>query len=77
MSEFAGNTVVGFAKMEGKTIGVVANNPGCLGGILNCDASDKIARHVRFCDAYNIPLLNFVDVPGFALAIFSSVAWNW
>ena len=65
MSEFAGNTVVGFAKMEGKTIGVVANNPGCLGGILNCDASDKIARHVRFCDAYNIPLLNFVDVPGF------------
>ena len=65
MEEFAQNAVTGFAKIEGKTVGIVANNPGYLGGIMNCDASDKIARHVRFCDCYNIPLLNFVDVPGF------------
>lgn len=65
MSEFAANAVTGFARLEGKTVGIVANNPGYLGGVLNCDASDKIARHVRYCDCYNIPLLNFVDVPGF------------
>ncbi|MDE6705222.1 MAG: acyl-CoA carboxylase subunit beta [Treponemataceae bacterium] len=64
-AEFAQNAVIGFAKVEGKTVGIVANNPGFLGGILNCDASDKIARHVRFCDSYDIPLLTFVDVPGF------------
>lgn len=65
MSEFAGNAVIGFAKVEGKTVGIVATNPNCLGGILNCDASDKIARHVRYCDAYDIPLITLVDVPGF------------
>ncbi len=65
MAEYAQNCVVGFGKIEGKTVGIVANNPGFLGGVLNCDASDKIARHVRYCDCYNIPLLNFVDVPGF------------
>lgn len=65
MPEFAANAVVGFGKIEGKTVGIVANNPSYLGGVLNCDASDKIARHVRYCDCYNIPLLNFVDVPGF------------
>ncbi len=64
-AEFAGNAVTGFARIEGKTVGIVANNPGFFGGLLNCDASDKIARHVRYCDCYNIPLLNFVDVPGF------------
>ncbi|WP_191014550.1 acyl-CoA carboxylase subunit beta [Treponema zioleckii] len=65
MPEFAGNAVIGFAKMQGKTIGIVANNPGFFGGLLNSDASDKIARHVRYCDCYDIPLLTFVDVPGF------------
>ena len=64
-SEFSANAVVGFAKIEGKTVGVVANNPVSFGGLLNCDASDKIARHVRYCDCFNIPLLTFVDVPGF------------
>lgn len=64
-AEFAQNAVIGFAKVEGRTVGIVANNPGFLGGILNCDASDKIARHVRFCDSYDLPLLTFVDVPGF------------
>jgi acetyl-CoA carboxylase carboxyltransferase component len=64
-AEFAPNCVTGFAKVEGRSVGVVANNPAGLGGVLNCDASDKIARHVRYCDAFNIPLLTFVDVPGF------------
>lgn len=65
MAEFATNAVTGFAKIEGRTVGIVGNNPGCFGGILNCDASDKISRFVRYCDCYNIPLLTFVDVPGF------------
>ena len=63
--EFAINCVTGFAKIEGRSVGIVANNPAGLGGILDCDASDKIARFVRYCDAFNIPLLTFVDVPGF------------
>ena len=65
MAEFAGNAVTGFAKVEGKTVGIIGNNPGVLGGVMNCDASDKIARFVRYCDCYNIPLVTFVDVPGF------------
>lgn len=64
-AEFAINCVTGFAKIEGRSVGIVANNPGGMGGVLDCDASDKIARHVRYCDAFNIPLLTFVDVPGF------------
>lgn len=64
-SEFAINCVVGFAKVEGRTIGIVANNPSGIGGVLDCDASDKIARFVRYCDAFNIPILTLVDVPGF------------
>ena len=63
--EFAINCVVGFAKVEGRTVGIVANNPSGIGGVLDCDASDKIARHVRYCDSFNIPLVTFVDVPGF------------
>lgn len=63
--EFAINCVVGFAKVEGRTVGIIANNPSGIGGVLDCDASDKIARHVRYCDSFNIPLLTFVDVPGF------------
>ena len=64
-AEFAINCVTGFAKIEGRTVGIVANNPQGVGGVLDCDASDKIARFVRYCDAFNIPLLTFVDVPGF------------
>ncbi len=63
--EFALNCVTGFAKLEGRTIGIVANNPKGLGGVLDCDSSDKIARFVRYCDSFNIPLLTLVDVPGF------------
>jgi propionyl-CoA carboxylase beta chain len=62
---FAGNIVVGFARMEGHTIGVVANQPAVLAGCLDINSSTKGARFVRFCDAFNIPILTFEDVPGF------------
>jgi propionyl-CoA carboxylase beta chain len=63
--DFAKNIVVGFARVEGRTIGVVANQPAALAGVLDIDASRKGARFVRFCDSFNIPLLVFEDVPGF------------
>ncbi|PKR82111.1 methylmalonyl-CoA carboxyltransferase [Brumimicrobium salinarum] len=63
--DFATNIVVGFARIEGRTIGVVANQPISLAGVLDIDSSRKGARFVRFCDAFNIPLLTFEDVPGF------------
>lgn len=62
---FAGNIVVGFARLAGKSIGIVANNPKMLAGTLDINASVKAARFVRFCDAFNIPLVTLVDVPGF------------
>ncbi len=62
---FAPNIVVGFARLEGRPIGIVANQPSVLAGALDINASDKSARFVRFCNAFNIPLLTFVDVPGF------------
>ncbi len=62
---YAKNFVVGFARMNGKSVGVVANNPAVLAGCLDIDASVKGARFVRFCDCFNIPLVTFVDVPGF------------
>lgn len=62
---FAQNIVVGFIRLNGKTVGVVANQPQFLAGCLDIDASDKAGRFVRTCDAYNIPLLSLVDVPGF------------
>ena len=63
--EFAPNIVVGFARLTGRTIGVVANQPMVMGGALTVDASDKCARFVRFCDCFNIPLVYFADVPGY------------
>jgi propionyl-CoA carboxylase beta chain len=63
--DFAKNIVVGFARLEGKTLGIVANQPAALAGVLDIDASRKGARFVRFCDSFNIPLLVFEDVPGF------------
>jgi propionyl-CoA carboxylase beta chain len=63
--DFAKNIVVGFARLEGRTIGIVANQPAALAGVLDIDASRKGARFVRFCDSFNIPLLVFEDVPGF------------
>jgi len=63
--EFAGNILTGFVRLDGCTIGVVANQPMVLAGCLDIDASRKAARFVRFCDAFDIPILTFVDVPGF------------
>ena len=62
---YAGNIVVGFARMEGQTVGIVANQPAVLAGCLDINSSVKAARFVRFCDAFQIPILTFVDVPGF------------
>ncbi len=62
---FAQNLVVGFGRVEGRPVGVVANQPMQLAGTLDIDASEKAARFVRFCDAFNLPVLTFVDVPGF------------
>ncbi len=62
---FAPNAVVGFARIDGKTVGIVANNPKYYAGTLDVDSSDKIARFVRFCDCFNIPVITFVDVPGY------------
>lgn len=63
--KFAGNIVTGFARIEGETVGIVANQPMVLAGVLDSDASRKAGRFVRFCDCFNIPLVTFVDVPGF------------
>ena len=62
---FAGNILTGFARMEGQTVGVVANQPMVLAGCLDINSSRKAARFVRFCDCFNIPIITFVDVPGF------------
>jgi len=62
---WAMNVVVGFARLDGRTVGVVANQPKVLAGTLDIDASEKASRFVRFCDAFNVPLVTFVDVPGF------------
>ena len=64
-ADFAKNIIVGFARFNGRSIGIVANQPQVLAGVLDINASDKGARFVRFCDAFNIPLVTFEDVPGF------------
>jgi acetyl-CoA carboxylase carboxyltransferase component len=62
---WAANIVIGFARLQGETVGIVANQPLVLAGVLDVDSSDKAARFIRFCDAFNIPLVTFVDVPGY------------
>ena len=62
---YAENIVVGFARLNGKSVGIVANQPKVLAGVLDINASDKAARFVRFCDSFNIPVITFVDVPGY------------
>lgn len=62
---FASNIVIGFARIQGRSVGLVANQPCVLSGALDINASDKAARFIRFCNAFNIPLVTFVDVPGF------------
>lgn len=62
---WASNIVVGFGRMEGQTVGFVANQPLVLAGVLDCDSSDKAARFIRFCDAFNIPIITLEDLPGY------------
>ena len=62
---FATNIITCFARFDGRTVGIIANQPAVMAGCLDVDASDKSARFIRFCDAFNIPLVNIVDVPGF------------
>ena len=64
-ANYARNIIVGFARFNGVSTGIIANQPSILAGVLDCDASRKAARFVRFCDAFNIPILTLVDVPGF------------
>jgi propionyl-CoA carboxylase beta chain len=64
-ADYAKNIVVGFGRMAGQSVGIVANNPQVLAGCLDIKSSTKAARFVRFCDAFNIPVITFVDVPGF------------
>ncbi len=63
--DYAKNIVIGLARMQGSTVGIVANQPMILAGCLDINSSTKAARFVRFCDAFNIPIITFVDVPGF------------
>jgi acetyl-CoA carboxylase carboxyltransferase component len=67
--QFAQNLIVGFARLGGNSVGVIATNPQNLGGCMNLDAADKMSRFVRFCDAFNIPLIWFSDTPAFLPAI--------
>jgi acetyl-CoA carboxylase carboxyltransferase component len=62
---WAANIVIGFARLAGETVGIIANQPLVLAGVLDVDSSDKAARFIRFCDAFNIPLVTFVDLPGY------------
>ena len=64
-SDYAGNIIIGFARLNGRSVGIVANQPAVLAGVLDINASTKAARFVRFCDCFNIPLITLVDVPGF------------
>ena len=63
--EFAQNAVIGWARMNGECVGIVANQPMVMGGSIDYHASDKMARFIRFCDCFNIPLITLVDVPAF------------
>ena len=63
--EYAPNVVVGFGRLNGRSVGIVGNQPAYLAGVLDINASTKAARFVRFCDCFNLPLITFVDVPGF------------
>ena len=63
--DFAQNIVVGFGRVDGETIGFVANQPLVLAGVLDCDSADKAGRFIRFCDAFNIPIVTFEDMPGY------------
>lgn len=63
--KWAANIVIGYGRMNGRTVGFVANQPMVLAGVLDCDSSDKAARFIRYCDAFNIPIITFEDLPGY------------
>ena len=63
--EFARNVVVGFGRLKGVAVGIIADQPKYMAGVLDCDSSDKAARFIRYCDAFNIPIITLTDVPGF------------
>jgi len=63
--DFAKNIIIGFARMNGSTVGIIANQPKVLAGVLDVNSSDKAARFIRFCDSFNIPIITFTDVPGY------------
>ncbi len=65
MEMFAANAVIGFGRVNGETVGFVANQPLVFAGVLDCDSSDKIARFIRFCDSFNIPIITLEDLPGY------------
>lgn len=65
MEHFAPNIVIGFGRMDGETIGFVANQPKFMAGVLDCDSSDKAARFIRYCDSFNIPIITLEDLPGY------------
>ena len=67
MPTFAPNVIIGFARFNGRTTGIIASQPNWLGAVINCDAADKVARFVRFCDLFNIPLVNLHDTPAFMI----------
>lgn len=67
MPDFAKNVIIGFARFNGRSTGVVASQPNHMGGVIDCDAADKVARFVRFCDLFNIPLVNLHDTPAFMI----------
>lgn len=67
---FAANIVVGFARLQGRSVGIIANQPQMMAGCIDIDASDKAARFIRFCDCFNIPIISLVDVPGYLPGIY-------
>lgn len=66
-TEFAKNVIVGFGRFNGRSTGIVASQPNWMGGVINCDAADKVSRFVRFCDLFNIPLVNLHDTPAYMI----------
>jgi acetyl-CoA carboxylase carboxyltransferase component len=67
LKDYAKNCIIGFARFNGRSVGIVANQPNYIGGVIEIDASDKMARFIRFCDLFNIPLLSFQDCPGYMI----------
>ena len=67
LKHYAQNCIIGFARMNGRTVGIVANRPTWAGGVLDIDSSDKMARFIRYCDLFNIPLISFTDCPGYLI----------